>query len=74
MIARVVLAVVIAVVVGIVLTALLGPILDTLKVPIATTVGEFFVSYGFPIGVLAGIWFFFAGGGITFPTIGGPKS
>ncbi len=69
MIARVVLAVVIAVVVGIVLTALLGPILDTLKVPIATTIGEFFVAWGFVIGVLCGLWYFFSGG-FTFPRTG----
>lgn len=60
-IGRAVLAVVVAVVVGIVLTALLGPILNTLKVPIATTLGDFFVNYGFVIGVLAGLWYFFAG-------------
>ena len=67
MIARVVLAVVVAVVVGIVLVALLGPILDTLKVPIATTIGEFFVAWGYVIGVLCGLWYFFAGG-FSFPS------
>lgn len=56
-----VLAVVVAVVVGIVLVALLGPILNTLKVPIATTIGGFLVAYGFVIGVLAGVWYYFAG-------------
>lgn len=68
MIARVVLAVVVAVVVGIVLVALLGPILDTLKVPIATTIGGFFVNYGYVIGVLCGLWFFFSGSGFSLPT------
>lgn len=62
MIARAVLAVVVAVVVGIVLVALLGPILVSLKVPIASTVGKFFENYGYVIGVLAGLWYFFAGG------------
>ena len=61
MIAKLVLAVVVAVVVGLGLAALLGPILVTLKVPIAVTVGTFFVSYGWALGVLAGIWYFFAG-------------
>lgn len=64
MIQRLVLAVVVAVAVGIGLTALLGPIIVTLKAPIAVTVGDFFVQYGWVIGVLAGLWFFFAGGGI----------
>lgn len=66
MIARVVLSVVVAVVVGIVLVALLGPILDTLKVPIATTIGNFFIAYGYVIGVLCGLWYFFSGG-FDFP-------
>jgi uncharacterized membrane protein YvlD (DUF360 family) len=58
---KLVLAVVVAVVVGIVLVALLGPILDTLKVPIATTVGDFFKNYGYVLGVLAGLWYYLAG-------------
>jgi hypothetical protein len=66
-ITRIVLAVVIAVVVTIVLVGLLGPILETLKVEIATTIGRFFVSWGAVIGVLAGLWYFFAGGGISLP-------
>ncbi len=64
--ARAILAVVVAVVVGIVLVALVGPILAGLDVPIAKTVGDFFEHYGYVIGVLAGLWFYFAGG-----TIGG---
>lgn len=67
MIAKLVLAVIIAVVVGIVLVALLGPILDSLKVPIATTVGGFLITWGWVLGVAAGVWYFFAGGGFTFP-------
>lgn len=62
LVGRIVLALIIAVVVGIVLAALLGPILITLKVPIAETVGRFFEDYGFVIGVLAGLWYFFTGG------------
>lgn len=61
MIARLCLAVVVAVAVGIGLVALLGPILVTLKAPVAVTVGDFFTGYGWVIGVLCGIWFFFMG-------------
>ena len=61
MIARIVIAVVIAVVVGLLLVALLGPILVSLAVPIAVTVGDFFVRYGWVLGVLAGLWYFFLG-------------
>lgn len=61
-IGRLVLAVVVAVIVGIVLVGLLGPVLISVKVPIATTIGAFFVSWGFVIGVLAGLWYYFAGG------------
>jgi len=68
MITRIVLAVVIAVVVGILLTSLLGPILNDLKVPIAETVGSFFKQWGFVIGLLAGLWYFFSGGSISFPS------
>ena len=62
MIGRIVLAVVVAIVVGLALVGLLGPILVTLHAPIAVTVGGFFVTYGWVIGVLCGLWFYFAGG------------
>lgn len=61
MIGRVVLALVVAIVVWLVLTAFLGPVLVSLKVPIATTIGDAFINYGYVIGVLAGLWYFFAG-------------
>lgn len=66
MIGRVVLAVVVAVVVGL-LCILLGGILVTLQVPIAVTVGGFLVQWGWVLGVLAGLWYFFRGnlGSIT---------
>ena len=63
MIAKLILAVVVAVAVGLVLVGLLGPVLTTLKAPVAVSVGDFFVAYGWVIGVLAGLWFFFAGSG-----------
>ena len=62
LIGRIVVAVVVAVIVGIVLVALLGPILIDLNVPIAKTVGAFFRTYGWVIGVLAGLWYFFTNG------------
>lgn len=67
MIARLVLAVVVAVVVGLGLSALLGPILISLHVPIAVVIGHFLVLWGWVIGILAGLWFFFAGGGFSWP-------
>ena len=70
MITRVVLALVVAVVVGLVLVALLGPILVGLAVPIAVTVGDFFVKYGWVLGVLAGLWSFFSGA--SFPGFNRP--
>lgn len=69
-ISRIVLAVVIAVIVGIVLVGLLGPVLISVKVPIAVTVGRFFVDWGFVLGLLAGLWFYFAGGSFSI----GPKA
>jgi len=63
LIGRIVLAVIVAIVVGLLLV-LLGGILVTLKVPIAVTIGDFFRDYGFVIGVLAGLWFFFGGGNV----------
>jgi hypothetical protein len=60
-IGKAIIAVVVAVVVGIVLVGLLGPVIISLKVPIATTVGEFFKNWGFVIGVLSGLWYYFKG-------------
>ncbi len=61
MIGRIVIAVVVAVVVGLLCVGLLGPILVSLAVPIAVTVGRFFEKWGWVLGVLAGLWYFFAG-------------
>jgi uncharacterized membrane protein YvlD (DUF360 family) len=65
-IARAVLALVVAIVVGLLLTYLLGPILLMLAIPIATVVGDFFVRWGWVLGILAGLWFFFAGGAVAW--------
>lgn len=61
LIARIVGGLIIAVVVGVILVALLGPILRDLNVPIADTVGGFFVKFGWLLGVLAGLWWAFFG-------------
>lgn len=60
MVARVVLAVVVAIAVGLV-CLLLGAVLAALEVPIAVTVGGFLTRWAWVIGVLTGIWHFFAG-------------
>jgi hypothetical protein len=60
MISRIVLAVVVAVAVGLG-CMLLGGILASLNVPIAVTVGSWLTSYGWVLGVLVGLWYFFRG-------------
>jgi hypothetical protein len=60
MIRKLVLALVVAVVVTLG-CILLGSILISLKVEIATTIGDFLKNYGAVLGVLAGLWYFFAG-------------
>lgn len=60
MLRRIILAVVLAV--GVTLACyLLGTILDNLKVQIALTIGDFLKTYGGVIGILVGLWYFFAG-------------
>jgi hypothetical protein len=61
MLAKLILAVVVAVVVTLG-CLLLGAILVTLKVDIAVTIGEWLKQYGAVLGVLAGLWYFFTGG------------
>lgn len=63
---RIVLSLVIAILTGLLLI-LLGGILADLKVPIAVTIGHFFVAWGWVLGILAGLWYFFSRGGITLP-------
>jgi hypothetical protein len=56
--------IVLAVIVAIVVTLgciFLGDVLGTLKVDIAVTVGDFLKQWGSVIGILAGLWYFFAG-------------
>jgi hypothetical protein len=61
MIARLVMSLVVAVIVSLVLVYLLGPILVGLVIPIAVVVGEFLVRFGFILGILAGLAYFFSG-------------
>ena len=61
MIGRIVLALVVAVVVGL-LCVLLGLVLPMLAVPPAVVIGGFFEHFAWAFGVLAGLWYFFAGG------------
>jgi hypothetical protein len=67
MLSRLILSVVVAVVVGLV-CLLAGAILDSLGIPITSTIGAFLTRWGWVLGILAGLWWFFTGRtGITFP-------
>lgn len=61
MLNRVIQGVIVAVVVTLA-CILLGAILIALKVDIATTVGDFLKQYAAALGILAGLWHYFAGG------------
>lgn len=66
MLSRLVLAVVVAVGVGLV-CILVGTLLAVIKTPITITVGDFLRTWGWAIGLLAGLWHFFGG---SFPRFG----
>ncbi len=61
MIGRLVLAVVVAVLVGLVCIFLLGPLLVTLPAPVAIIAGGFLIQWGWVLGLLAGLWYYFSG-------------
>lgn len=61
MLRKLILAVIVAVIVTLV-CELLGGILKTLTVQIAVTIGDWLQRYGGVLGVLAGLWYFFADG------------
>jgi hypothetical protein len=63
MLRKLILSVIVAVVVTLA-CILLGAVLITLKVDIAVTVGEWLKQYGGVLGVLSGLWYFFAGSSI----------
>lgn len=60
MIRKLILAVVVAVVVTLA-CILLGNLLDALTVQVAITIGNFLKTYSAVLGILAGLWYFFAG-------------
>lgn len=64
LISRIVLAVVVAMVVGFLLAVVIGPLLLLLHTPPTSFVGGILVDWGWPIGVVAGIWWFFSGGSL----------
>jgi hypothetical protein len=60
-IGRLVLAVIVGVVVFL-LCGLVGPLLADLKVSFAVTIGGWLTQYAPVLGLLAALWYFFAGG------------
>lgn len=62
MIELLVLAVVVVFVVGLLLAEVLPLVLNLLKVEIAVAIGSFFSKWGWPLGVAAGLWYFFSRG------------
>lgn len=64
MLEAIIIAVLVAAVVGFLLVVVLGPILSMLKVPIVVFFGGILVSWGWAIGVVVGLFYFFGHGGI----------
>lgn len=60
MLRNIILSVIVAVVVTLA-CVLIGGVLIALEVEIAVTIGQFLKSYSGVIGILAGLWHFFAG-------------
>lgn len=65
-IGRVILAIVVGAIAWL-LCMFIGGLLATLAIPPIVFVGHFLKDWGYVIGVLVGLWFFFAGGGFTWP-------
>lgn len=64
-------AVLVAIVVGIACLFLGTILVDALgKVPIAHTIGGLLLAWGWILGILAGLWWFFFGQGAIFPQKG----
>lgn len=61
MLYRIIGAVIVAIVVGLVCMYLLGPLLLAMAVPPATILGNFFVKFGWTLGILAGLWYWISG-------------
>lgn len=64
LIGRIVLAVVVAAIIGLA-CLLLGALLGDIHIEVASTVGDFLRQWGFVIGLLAGLWYFFTHGGVS---------
>lgn len=64
MFVRAILAIIVAVAVALI-CILLGGILNSINAPIIEPIGEFLHNWGWVIGALAGLWYFFSG---NFPT------
>lgn len=62
MIMRIGTAVVLAAIVGFLLAVVLGPLLVMMKIDIIVFFGKILTEWGWIIGVLVGLWSFFAGG------------
>lgn len=62
MLVRIVLAVLVAVITYLVCIFVGGVLLVSLKVPIAVATGQFLDTWASVISILAGLWYFFAGG------------
>lgn len=71
MIEAIVVAILVAALIGILLVGLLGPVLQKTGVPIVVTLGDFFVRWGWALGIIFGLLSFF--GGWSFFGFGGHK-
>ena len=67
MLTRIIQAVIVAAAVGLG-CLFLGMLLASLGIPITDAVAAFLTTWGWVIGVLAGLWYFFGGG--SFPRLG----
>lgn len=65
LISRIVLSVIVMVVVGLLLVGLLGPFLLSVSVVPMVILGRFCVDWGWALGLLCGLWFFFSRGGLA---------
>lgn len=66
MIEAIIVAIVVAALVGLLLVGLLGPILNSVGIPIVSVLGAFFVRWGWVLGVLIGVLWFFGGSLLGF--------
>jgi len=69
MIQRIIVAILVGVIVWL-LCLFGGGLLATLRIEPIVFVGHFLEQWAYVIGVLAGLWYFFAGGGWRFPPVG----